>query len=112
MTRIRLDYVHEFLDRHGRVRRYFRRSGFRQVPLPGLPGSAEFMEAYQAALSGETTPRIEIGAGRAKPGTVRRSLPPISTRSRSETWRPRHSAVGAASSNGSVPSTAISALRC
>jgi hypothetical protein len=26
MTRIRLDYVHEFLNRHGRVRRYFRRN--------------------------------------------------------------------------------------
>jgi integrase len=70
MTRIRLDYVHEFLDRHGKVRRYFRRSGFKQVPLPGLPGSAEFMDAYQAALSGETTRRIEIGVGRAKSGTV------------------------------------------
>jgi integrase len=70
MTRIRLDYVHEFLDRHGRVRRYFRRSGFNQVPLPGLPGSVEFMAAYQAALSGDTVRPIEIGAGRAKAGTV------------------------------------------
>src|SRR5947208_6128688 len=69
MTRIRLDYVHEFLDRHGRVRRYFRRSGFRQVPLPGLPGSAEFMEAYQTALAvGEL--RHEIGSAKSKPGTV------------------------------------------
>ena len=52
MTHIRLDYVHEFLDRHGRVRRYFRRSAFRQVPLTGLPGSAEFLNTYQMALAG------------------------------------------------------------
>jgi integrase len=38
--------------------------------MPGLPGSAEFMAAYQAALAGHTAPRIEIGAARTKPGTV------------------------------------------
>jgi len=51
MTRIRLQFVQEFLDRHGKPRRYFRRPGFERVPLPGLPGSTEFMEAYQAALA-------------------------------------------------------------
>src|SRR5262249_21939750 len=68
MARIRLDYVHEFLDRHGKVRRYFRRHGFKQVPLPGLPGSAEFMEAYAEALG--TAQPVEIGASRSKPGTI------------------------------------------
>jgi integrase len=68
MTRIRLSYVHEFLDRHGKVRRYFRRPGFKQVPLPGLPGSAEFMEAYAEAFG--TAQRVEIGASRSKPGTI------------------------------------------
>ena len=48
MTRIRLQYVHAFRDRHGTDRYYFRRPGFKQIPLPGLPYSAEFMEAYQA----------------------------------------------------------------
>lgn len=48
MTRIKLDYVHEYRDRHGRVRRYFRKGG-RRIPLPGAPGSAEFMRAYAAA---------------------------------------------------------------
>jgi hypothetical protein len=67
MTRIRLDYVHEFRDRRGRVRRYFRRPGYKQMPLPGLPGSAEFMEAYQAALAGQT---VAIGTSHTKPGTV------------------------------------------
>jgi hypothetical protein len=68
MTRLRLDYVHEYLDRHGKLRRYFRRPGFKQIPLPGFPGSDEFMTAYQRAL--DLAPRIEIGAGRTTPGTV------------------------------------------
>jgi hypothetical protein len=51
MTRIRLKYVNEYRDRRGRVRRYFRRPGCRAIPLPGLPGSIEFMQAYQAALA-------------------------------------------------------------
>src|SRR6516165_8730792 len=51
MARIKLRYVNEYVDRHGRVRRYFRRPGSRGVKLPGLPGSIEFMDAYQAALA-------------------------------------------------------------
>ena len=49
MARIRLPYVQEFKDQYKR-RFYFRRAGCKRVPLPGLPGSEEFMEAYQAAL--------------------------------------------------------------
>lgn len=49
MTRLRLQYIHEYIDRHGRVRRYVRKGG-KHIPLPGLPGSPEFMEAYQVAL--------------------------------------------------------------
>lgn len=52
MSRIKLLYIKTFRDRWGRVRRYFRRRGFPQVPLPGLPGSPEFMEAYRHALAG------------------------------------------------------------
>lgn len=70
MTRLVLHYVHEFKDRHGKARRYFRRPGFKRVPLPGLPGSEEFMAAYQAALSGESAPRLAIGASRTRPGSV------------------------------------------
>ena len=51
MTRLKLRYVNEYRDRHGKVRRYFRRPGARAIPLPGLPGSIEFMAAYQAALA-------------------------------------------------------------
>src|SRR5262245_41230474 len=50
MTRLKLRYVNEYRDRHGKIRRYFRRKGRRSIPLPGLPGSIEFMAAYQAAL--------------------------------------------------------------
>ena len=69
MTSFRLKYVNEYRDRHGRVRRYFRRSGYAKTPLPGLPGSAEFMAAYQAALDGNP-PKPMIGAARNAPGTV------------------------------------------
>jgi integrase len=69
MTRIKLDYIHEFIDRHGKVRRYFRRPGYKRIPLAGIPGSDEFMTAYQLALAGQT-PRIEIASARSKPGSV------------------------------------------
>jgi hypothetical protein len=49
MTSIRLDYVHAFRDRHGKRRHYFRRAGFKSLPLPGSPGSEEFMRVYVAA---------------------------------------------------------------
>src|SRR5215468_7813468 len=52
MTKIRLPYIQEYRDRHGKPRRYVRRSGTRRVALPGLPGSPEFMQAYQDAMSG------------------------------------------------------------
>ena len=34
------------------MRYYFRRRGTKAIPLPGLPGSEEFMAAYAAALAG------------------------------------------------------------
>ena len=67
MSRILLKYVQAWVDGEGRVHRYFRRHGYPRVPLPGLPGSIEFMTAYQVALAG---PPTVIGADRAKPGSV------------------------------------------
>src|SRR5262249_29166114 len=64
-TKIKLAYVLEYADRHGKVRRYFRRKGYKQIALPGLPGSEEFMAAYQAALA--RAGPIEVGAGRFDP---------------------------------------------
>jgi integrase len=61
-------FVHGFLDRHGKPRFYFRRVGFKKVPLPGLPWSPEFMAAYEAALAGHP---LQIGSSRVKPGTLR-----------------------------------------
>lgn len=52
MARIRLKHVNAFRDRHGKARYYFRRGGGKAIPLPGLPGSAEFMAAYAEALEG------------------------------------------------------------
>lgn len=66
MTSIRLPYVQEYRDRHGKVRRYFRRPGFKRAALPGTPGSPQFMAAYEAALANE---RLLIGR-RHKDGTV------------------------------------------
>jgi integrase len=63
MTRIKLEYVHEYRDRHGKVRRYVRRRGFRSVPLPGLPGSPEFMQAYQDAIGGPVVRPRALKAG-------------------------------------------------
>jgi integrase len=62
-------YVKVYRDRHGKLRRYFRRPGFKSVPLPGLPGSAEFMGAYQAAVEGGEL-RVSVGASRTVAGTV------------------------------------------
>jgi hypothetical protein len=74
MTRIRLTFVQSFIDRHGRVRHYFRRRGCKRIPLPGLPGSQEFMAFYQAALAGVTPEPVEIGARRTIPGTVNATI--------------------------------------
>lgn len=54
MARIRLRYVKSDIDRHGNVRYYFRRRDLpRKIRLPGLPGSAEFMQVYQDCLNGQ-----------------------------------------------------------
>ena len=34
-------YVQAFIDRNGKPRFYFRRPGFKSVPLPGLPWSPQ-----------------------------------------------------------------------
>ena len=68
MSRIRLKFIQQWVDRRdGHVHRYVRRPGFAKVRLPGLPGSAEFMAAYQAALADGPLP---IGAGRNRPGSL------------------------------------------
>ena len=50
MSRLKLKYVQAFVNREtGRPFYYFRRRGYPRVRLPGLAGSAEFMQVYQDA---------------------------------------------------------------
>jgi hypothetical protein len=51
VAKIKLRYVDEYIDRTGKLRRYFRKGGKRIGPLNGEPGSAEFMTAYAAYLA-------------------------------------------------------------
>src|SRR4030095_4464656 len=63
--KVALQWVQTWIDRRSggvRVRHYFRRPGFQRIALPGLPGSAEFNRAYEAALSGERVAPIPLGA--------------------------------------------------
>jgi hypothetical protein len=72
MATIKLPYVNAFMNRkrkNARVRYYFRRRGEKAIPLPGRPGSDEFLAAYAMALAAvpDQTP---IGASRTLPGTI------------------------------------------
>jgi integrase len=68
MGRIKLLHVHGFRNRHGTMVFYFRKRGCKGVRLRGIPGSSEFMRAYETAL-GNVEP-IVIGADRSKVGTI------------------------------------------
>jgi integrase len=71
MSTIRIRYIDRFVDRHGHPRHYFRRPGGPRIPLPGLPGSDEFISAYRAALNGEHPASRRRGT-RASQGTFNR----------------------------------------
>jgi hypothetical protein len=68
MSKIKPQYVQEYIDRHGKVRRYFRRPNCKRIFLPGSPGSDEFMAVYQATLGSQ--PSLDIDAGRRKQGSI------------------------------------------
>ena len=57
---VRLKYLYEDRDRHGNIRCYFRKRGMPKIRLRGMPGTPEFMAAYQAAASGDTATTGEI----------------------------------------------------
>jgi len=63
MTKLHLKYVQSYRGYH-----YFRRRGSPYVQLPGVVGSAEFMEAYQAALA--AAPAALGASTRSKVGSV------------------------------------------
>jgi integrase len=69
MVRTKLPpHVNGFIDRYGRARYYVRRPGHKNVRLPGLPWSPEFMAAYAETVEGQQP--IEIGAKRNPVGSV------------------------------------------
>src|SRR6516162_5381983 len=68
MSKVKLDFIQAFVDRHGKPRWYFRRRHHKRIPLPGLPGSPDFMAAYEAAIAGAAQPAI--GGKHIKPGTI------------------------------------------
>ena len=70
MTTIKLKYVDRFKDRHGCWRYYVRKGKGQRVPLPGTPGSAVFLLAYQKALEDMPFPRKKLSRG--EPGTFDR----------------------------------------
>jgi integrase len=71
MAKIKLQYVKSYINRHGKVDTYFRRAGQKLARLPGVPGSDEFMLAYNTALGTPVTQvKTEPGAARTKPGTI------------------------------------------
>jgi integrase len=63
MTMIRLEYVKEYVDKTGKVRRYLRCKGKPSIPLPGLPGSEEFMAAYRDGLASISKSKPKHGDG-------------------------------------------------
>jgi integrase len=68
-------YVKHYLDRNGKARFYYRRSGIKEVPLPGLPWSPEFMQAWEKADATYKGPTpVIIGASRTVAGTVNAGL--------------------------------------
>jgi integrase len=70
VSKLRLRHVQAWVDKQGRVHQYFRKRGHPRVRLPGLPGSSEFMTAYQTALEG---PQL-VGAGRNKAGSLAQAV--------------------------------------
>ena len=71
-SRIR-KYVHSWIDDRGgkaKARFSFRKRGFRQIPLPGIPGSVEFEQAYAAALAGVSPLPSTVGAKRIRAGSL------------------------------------------
>jgi integrase len=66
MLKSKLPYLHQYYDRHGKLRCYVRRRGYGQVPLHAAPGSPQFFAEYQAALNESPRPKHFSGAA----GTV------------------------------------------
>ena len=62
-------WVSEFRDRHGKPRYRFRRKGFRQYLFKNAPGTAGFLQEYDACKAGLAAEPIIPGIERVKPGS-------------------------------------------
>jgi integrase len=62
--------VSDMVDRHGKVRWRLRRSGKKDVMLPGDPGAAEFDRAYENAIAGRPVVVLAL-PGAASPKSLK-----------------------------------------
>lgn len=62
-------HVSAYADRHGKVRYRYRRVGQKPYSFKSRPGSAEFLNEYQACLAGVSAPNLIVGEGRAVSGS-------------------------------------------
>jgi integrase len=67
---IRLRFVVQDIDRHGKRRIYFRRKGSAKVRLRADPGSEAFLEEYRSAFAAEPQ-KAPVTRQVAQPGTCR-----------------------------------------
>ena len=65
--KIKLPYLEQFKDRHGKLRFYVRVPGRKRIAIKHAIGTPEFMDAYQNALNASP---IEAQPTRVKPGTI------------------------------------------
>jgi integrase len=72
MSDIPSRYYYEDKDRHGNVRRYFRKRGQRKVRIRAEPGTEEFHRKFAAALKGlRDEPIVPKAPEKALPGSLR-----------------------------------------
>jgi integrase len=64
------DGVTEFRDRHGKWRCRFRRKGRVDHYFKAERDTADWWQEYAACLNGEAAPKLDVGSGRTKPGSV------------------------------------------
>lgn len=70
MAKVELPYVQAFTDRHGHVRHYFRRKGYKSATLNGEPGSELFAAEYQAALASSKPAATSLTEGPRSVGAL------------------------------------------
>lgn len=72
---VRIKFVIADRDRHGKVRLYFRRRGFRKMRLPDDPSSEAFLAMYHAAVAETEAGRPPCPPPKPRPGAITRAQP-------------------------------------